>query len=158
MSLFCAYFCFLVDIPIHCIIQDLQQKPITDLHVMSFEWCIGMWQELPKYLRGYHRCSKEEAAQLGALIYRVKYGDNKQQLLNIPWVLGLCLITKLASDSSRIFLQSGYIYWKYFLCLISFIPPSLPPAAGVTLFRPLPTHMTVGREEREGIINGRSMP
>nr|KAG5708274.1 hypothetical protein BaRGS_021208 [Batillaria attramentaria] len=41
-------------------------------------------QELPKYLRGYHRCTKDEAAQLGALIYRVKYGDNKQQLLNIP--------------------------------------------------------------------------
>ncbi|XP_025078690.1 myosin-VIIa-like isoform X2 [Pomacea canaliculata] len=41
-------------------------------------------QELPKYLRGYHNCNKEEAAQLGAIIYRVKYGDNKQHLVNIP--------------------------------------------------------------------------
>ncbi|XP_046556787.1 myosin-VIIa-like [Haliotis rubra] len=37
-------------------------------------------QELPKLLRGYHRCSKEEAAILGALIYRVKYGESKKEL------------------------------------------------------------------------------
>lgn len=44
-------------------------------------------QELPKLLRGYHKCGKEEAAQLGALIYRVKCGDNKSSLANIPRML-----------------------------------------------------------------------
>ena len=50
----------------------------------TLSWSVVFVQELPKYLRGYHRCTKEEAAQLGALIYRVKNGDNKTQLANIP--------------------------------------------------------------------------
>ncbi|XP_060079316.1 myosin-VIIa-like [Ylistrum balloti] len=44
-------------------------------------------QELPKLLRGYHKCSKDEAAQMAALIYRVKMGDNKSALTNIPRML-----------------------------------------------------------------------
>ncbi|XP_050389741.1 myosin-VIIa [Patella vulgata] len=44
-------------------------------------------QEMPKLLRGYHKCPREDAAQLASLIYRVKYGDNKQQLANIPRIL-----------------------------------------------------------------------
>ena len=37
-------------------------------------------QELPKYLRGYHKCSKTEAAQLGAFVYRVKFGKDKRSV------------------------------------------------------------------------------
>ena len=40
-------------------------------------------QELPKYLRGYHKCSKEEAALLGAYIYRIKHGDSRSHLSQI---------------------------------------------------------------------------
>ena len=43
-------------------------------------------QELPKYLRGYHRCSKEDAALLGAYIYRVKYGDNRSHFALIRYI------------------------------------------------------------------------
>ena len=43
-------------------------------------------QEIPKYLRGYHKCSKEDAAVLASFIYRVKYGDSKQQFPYIPYV------------------------------------------------------------------------
>ncbi|CAN9501294.1 unnamed protein product [Ophioblennius macclurei] len=45
------------------------------------------YQELPKYLRGYHKCSKEEVHQLAALIYRVKYEEDKSHFLNICKVL-----------------------------------------------------------------------
>ncbi|XP_014247796.1 myosin-VIIa isoform X2 [Cimex lectularius] len=41
-------------------------------------------QELPKLLRGYHKCTKEEAAKLAALVYRVRFGENKQELQTIP--------------------------------------------------------------------------
>jgi myosin-7 len=44
-------------------------------------------QELPKLLRGYHKCTPDEAMQLGALIYRVKFGENKSQLMNVPRLL-----------------------------------------------------------------------
>ena len=44
-------------------------------------------QELPKYLRGYHKCTREDAAALGAFIYRVKFGDNKTRLQQIPYVV-----------------------------------------------------------------------
>merc|ERR1712079_573506 len=44
-------------------------------------------QELPKLLRGYHQCTREEASLLGALIYRVKFGESKQELSALPHML-----------------------------------------------------------------------
>ncbi|XP_044016052.1 myosin-VIIa isoform X1 [Aphidius gifuensis] len=44
-------------------------------------------QELPKLLRGYHKCTKEEASRLAALVYRVRFGENKQELQAIPQML-----------------------------------------------------------------------
>lgn len=67
-------------------------------------------QELPKLLRGeltsfksrlysihrdqlifnflgYHRCTKEDASVLAALIYRAKYGESKQELQNLIQIL-----------------------------------------------------------------------
>ncbi|XP_036379710.1 unconventional myosin-VIIa-like [Megalops cyprinoides] len=45
------------------------------------------YQELPKYLRGYHKCSREEVCQLAALIYRVRFNEDKSQFANIPKML-----------------------------------------------------------------------
>lgn len=57
----------------------------THLHVL----CINSFliKELPKYLRGYHKCSREEVFQLGALIYRVKFEDDKSYFPTIPKML-----------------------------------------------------------------------
>jgi len=44
-------------------------------------------QELPKLLRGYHKCSKEDAARLGAMIYRVRFSESKNELQSIPNML-----------------------------------------------------------------------
>ncbi|XP_077447744.1 unconventional myosin-VIIa-like isoform X2 [Stigmatopora argus] len=45
------------------------------------------YQELPKYLRGYHKCGKEEAQQLAALIYRVKFEDDQSHFQNVAKIL-----------------------------------------------------------------------
>ncbi|XP_023332749.1 myosin-VIIa [Eurytemora carolleeae] len=37
-------------------------------------------QEYPKLLRGYHQCSKEEAAVLASLMYRINYSETKQDI------------------------------------------------------------------------------
>ncbi|XP_039203056.1 unconventional myosin-VIIb isoform X1 [Crotalus tigris] len=44
-------------------------------------------QELPKYLRGYHKCSKEDAIQLAGLIFRVRFNCDRTQQAAIPKML-----------------------------------------------------------------------
>lgn len=41
-------------------------------------------QELPKLLRGYHKCNIDDAVRLAALIYRVRFGDEKNDYQLIP--------------------------------------------------------------------------
>ncbi|XP_053162242.1 unconventional myosin-VIIb isoform X2 [Hemicordylus capensis] len=43
-------------------------------------------QELPKYLRGYHKCSKEDAIQLAGLIFKVQFESQRMQQA-IPKIL-----------------------------------------------------------------------
>ncbi|RXN19441.1 unconventional myosin-VIIb [Labeo rohita] len=44
-------------------------------------------KELPKYLRGYHVCSKQDMVALGALLFRVKVDNDKTQFTQIPRML-----------------------------------------------------------------------
>ncbi|XP_054605643.2 unconventional myosin-VIIb [Nothobranchius furzeri] len=44
-------------------------------------------QELPKYLRGYHVCTKEEMLNIAGLLFRVKASSDKSQLAMIPKML-----------------------------------------------------------------------
>ena len=44
-------------------------------------------QELPKYLRGYHSVSTEDAIELAAFQYRVKFGQDKKEFGSIPSML-----------------------------------------------------------------------
>ncbi|XP_039999659.1 unconventional myosin-VIIa-like, partial [Xiphias gladius] len=44
-------------------------------------------QELPKYLRGYHDCSKEDMITLGGLLFRCKVDSDRSQFVMIPKML-----------------------------------------------------------------------
>ncbi|XP_075385260.1 unconventional myosin-VIIb [Tenrec ecaudatus] len=44
-------------------------------------------QELPKYLRGFHKCSREDALHLAGLIYKVQFDNDRSQLTNVPKIL-----------------------------------------------------------------------
>lgn len=44
-------------------------------------------QELPKYLRGYHKTSKSDLIELAALIYRARFGSDQSLLSQIPPML-----------------------------------------------------------------------
>ena len=45
------------------------------------------YQEFPKLLRGYHKCSSDDAMTLAALQYRVRFGNTKSEFANIPVML-----------------------------------------------------------------------
>ncbi|XP_044218105.1 unconventional myosin-VIIa [Thunnus albacares] len=44
-------------------------------------------QELPKYLRGYHVCTREEMVNIAALLFRMKASNDKNQIVMIPKML-----------------------------------------------------------------------
>lgn len=48
---------------------------------------LSLLQELPKYLRGYHVCTKEEMVNIAALLFKIKVGNDKSQLVMIPKML-----------------------------------------------------------------------
>ncbi|PNF26048.1 Myosin-VIIa [Cryptotermes secundus] len=57
-------------------------------------------QEMPKYLRGYHKVSKNDAIRIGALLYRTKFGDSKAELQLVPQILGELVPTNLLKIQS----------------------------------------------------------
>ncbi|XP_027444506.1 unconventional myosin-VIIb isoform X3 [Zalophus californianus] len=44
-------------------------------------------QELPKYLRGFHKCAREDAVHLAGLIYKAQFDNDRSQLASIPKIL-----------------------------------------------------------------------
>lgn len=44
-------------------------------------------QELPKYLRGYHKTTKQELVELAALVFRARFGGEQSVLTQIPQML-----------------------------------------------------------------------
>uniref|UniRef100_A0A8C2VAX4 Unconventional myosin-VIIb n=1 Tax=Chinchilla lanigera TaxID=34839 RepID=A0A8C2VAX4_CHILA len=44
-------------------------------------------QELPKYLRGFHKCSREDAVHLAGLIYKAQFDNDQSQLASVPKIL-----------------------------------------------------------------------
>lgn len=47
----------------------------------------SVFQELPKYLRGYHVSTKEEMVNIAAMLFRIKVNNDKNQLVMIPKML-----------------------------------------------------------------------
>lgn len=48
---------------------------------------VSTTQELPKYLRGFHKCSREDAIHLAGLIYKAQFNNDRSQLANVPKIL-----------------------------------------------------------------------
>lgn len=48
---------------------------------------VSITQELPKYLRGFHKCSREDAIHLAGLIYKAQFGNDRAHLASIPKIL-----------------------------------------------------------------------
>lgn len=48
---------------------------------------VSATQELPKYLRGFHKCSREDVIHLAGLIYRVQFGSDRSQLASVSKIL-----------------------------------------------------------------------
>ncbi len=57
-------------------------------------------QELPKLLRGYHKCPRDDAVQLAAFQFRVRFGEDKSQFGNIPNMLKELVPHDLISEIS----------------------------------------------------------
>eukprot|EP00039_Didymoeca_costata_P032095 m.36807 g.36807 ORF g.36807 m.36807 type:complete len:2189 (+) comp9188_c0_seq1:109-6675(+) len=66
-------------------------------------------QELPKLLRGYHKCSKEDAIQLAALQYRVRFGDSKAEFGSIAMMLKELIPFDLVGEMSADEWKKGII-------------------------------------------------
>jgi len=60
---------------------DLTSSQINRTHVIVFS------QEVPNFLRGYHKCSIEDAVQMGSMLFKAKYKDEKQPFDQIAYVL-----------------------------------------------------------------------
>lgn len=58
-------------------------------------------QELPKYLRGYHKTSKADVIELAALIYRARFGQDASVLTQIPQMLNDLLPPDMARLQSN---------------------------------------------------------
>lgn len=44
-------------------------------------------QELPKYMRGFHKCSREDVIYLGGLIYKIQFGSDGSQMASVSKIL-----------------------------------------------------------------------
>ncbi|XP_052784094.1 myosin-VIIa-like isoform X2 [Mya arenaria] len=57
-------------------------------------------QEVPNYLRGYHKCTVEESIGLGALLFRAKYGDEQQPFDHIEDIIPTLLPKNVHQEKS----------------------------------------------------------
>lgn len=57
-------------------------------------------QEIPNYLRGYHKCSAEESVNLASFLFRAKYGDEKQPFDHIEDVIATLLPKSVLQSKS----------------------------------------------------------
>lgn len=51
------------------------------------QYTLSILQELPKYLKGYHACARDEMIHIAALLFRIKISNDRSQFVMIPKML-----------------------------------------------------------------------
>ena len=82
-------------------------------------------QELPKLLRGYHRCRVDEAVQLASYIYRIRFNDDTSQLEHMAKLIKELVPVDLVRQASveewrRVSLFFGCLILLLLLLLFNF--------------------------------------
>ena len=115
-------------------------------------------QELPKLLRGYHQCTREEAAILGALVYRVKYAETKTDISSVLKSLVPSDLLKVSylqkNDQENYFLTrktNGILFSAIFY---SKCPIFLSIIVKYSLLYPGAIQLRVEEGDREGVQQG----
>uniref|UniRef100_A0A8D2DM55 Unconventional myosin-VIIb n=1 Tax=Sciurus vulgaris TaxID=55149 RepID=A0A8D2DM55_SCIVU len=54
---------------------------------MNADTILHYHQELPKYLRGFHKCTREDAVHLAGLIYKARFDNDQSPLASVPKIL-----------------------------------------------------------------------
>lgn len=51
------------------------------------DFCGASTQEVPKYLKGRHKCTKEDMIHLGGLLFRIQVDSDRSRFVEIPQML-----------------------------------------------------------------------
>uniref|UniRef100_A0AAQ5XXJ5 Myosin VIIBb n=1 Tax=Amphiprion ocellaris TaxID=80972 RepID=A0AAQ5XXJ5_AMPOC len=88
-------------------------------------------QEVPKYLHGFHNCTKENMITLGGLLFRAQVDSDRSQFVMIPRMLkGL-----VPADQLKIMVPEEWKKHPLSLCLLCSTSSTSSPQAKITFLR-----------------------
>lgn len=89
-------------------------------------------QELPKYMRGFHKCSREDAIYLAGLIYKIQFGSDRSQMASVSKILKELVpqnLTRLMSSEEwkKVLNRAGWLgMWAACTCPVLTTSEALP--------------------------------
>lgn len=69
--------------------QVFSQRVSSTAHriTTTHDFCGGSMQEVTKYLKGRHNCTREDMIYLGGLLFRIQADSDRSQFVKIPQML-----------------------------------------------------------------------